>query len=118
MQERVGTSMRKSVLVVLFALLSLSPPAFAGPYFHEVWCPSVDATWMTRVKRTTAVAQGLLPAPDCHPEQRVVYLGTIWSTGPLPPIEPAERRVHVDAYTKKDGTHVREHDRSYPTRRE
>jgi hypothetical protein len=110
--------MRKSVLVLLLALLSLASPALAGPFFHEVWCPSVDTTWMTRVKRTAAVAQGLQPAPDCHPEQRVVYLGTIWSTGPLPSSAPAERRVHVDTYTKKDGTHVGEHERSYPTRRD
>jgi hypothetical protein len=107
--------MRKSVLVVLLAL-AFSRPALAGPYFHEVWCPSVDATWMTRMKRTAAVAQGLAPAPDCHPEQRVVYLGTTWSSGPLPPAEP--RRVHVEGYTKKDGTYVQPHDRAHPSRRD
>ena len=109
--------MRKIALLLLFAL-SFSVPAFAGPYYHEVWCPSVDASWMTRMKRTAAVARGLRPAPDCHPERRFVELGTIWSPGPSTAGAPAERRVHVDAYTKKDGTHVREHERSYPARRD
>ncbi len=84
--------------------------------YHEAWCPSVDPQRMTRMKRSVAEANGLLPAPDCHPEVRVRYLGP--SAGAPVPESTSTARIHVDSYTKADGTHVREHLRNPPTKKE
>jgi hypothetical protein len=106
--------MRKmlGVLIVVFlSLASRAQPAFSGVY-HEASCPSVDATRMKRMTRTTAEAVGLIPAFDCHPGVRVRYLGICCPASS--DTSNAERRVEVDEYTKKDGTHVNGYTRSMP----
>lgn len=95
--------------LVLFAL---APAALAQTisYYHEASCPSVDRRTMTRLKRDAAVALGMLPAPDCHPDARVRYLGISgggW-TAAIP-------RVHVNGYDRADGTHVPDYDRRPPS---
>jgi hypothetical protein len=103
-------------IVLLATFLAASAwaswPVAVGMY-HEIRCPSVDRTRMTRVKRVAAVEMGLVPAPDCHPDARVRYLGTTW--WPTPSLESMEeRRVQVRAYDHADGTHVGAHTRSMP----
>lgn len=91
--------------LVLFAL---APAALAQTisYYHEASCPSVDRRTMTRLKRDAAVALGMLPAPDCHPDVRVRYLGI---SGALTP-----RRIWINEYVRQDGTKVAGHWRSSP----
>ncbi|HEX8408480.1 MAG TPA: hypothetical protein VF883_06430 [Thermoanaerobaculia bacterium] len=96
-------------MVLLFALLA------AGAVFsqqivlyHEVWCPSVDTTRMTRMKRGTAEAQGMVPAPDCH-AMGVRYLGV---SGAAPREET--RMTRVSGYTRAGGTRVEGYMRREP----
>jgi hypothetical protein len=74
---------KRMVVVIIFVVVigtaysyaaSFLRPAFSGVY-HEASCPSVDVSRMQRMKRDSAEAVGLLPAPDCHPDVRVRYLG-------------------------------------------
>jgi hypothetical protein len=91
-------------LVIAIAASALSQNApFMGVY-HEASCPSVDVKLMPRMKRTVADASGWLPAPDCHPEVRVRFLGKV---GSVPSNEPC-RMVHVRGHSRA-GTWVDEH---------
>ena len=83
------------------------------PVYHEASCPSVDPQRMTRMKRSVAEASGLLPAPDCHPEVRVRYLGIVHGGGSSQ--SASDGRIPVREYTRSDGTRVREHWRSEPS---
>ena len=91
----------------LLLTLLLTSSALAQSVYHEAWCPSVDATRMTRMKRHVAEAQGMVPAPDCH-MPGVRYLGELHfppgtSISPEPP-----RRTWVDAH-ERNGRPVRGH---------
>jgi hypothetical protein len=92
---------------------TFSQAAFSGVY-HESSCPSVDTTRMKRMKRSTAEAVGLLPAPDCHPNVRVRYLGVSGASPgfPISPNADTARTIHVGSYTRDDGTQVDEYTRS------
>ena len=101
--------------ILLAIALFTTTPAVAQTVYHEAWCPSVDPQRMIRMKRHAAQASGMLPAPDCHPSTRWRYLGL--SGAGMGPGTNTERRIHVDAYMKKDGTHVSEHWRPAPGRK-
>lgn len=106
--------------LVLLLTLAAAASAFAADFvavYHEASCPSVDTTRMLRLKRHLAVASGLVPAADCHPDLRFRYLGTSYG-GARAPEETAEQRIHVNSHTKQDGTIVRSHTRSRPRQRE
>jgi hypothetical protein len=111
---------RLVVLTVLFAVLCTpsspttadSRPAFSGVY-HEASCPAVDRSRMQRMKRHAAEAVGLLPAPDCHPNVSVRYLGTCCPASTVPSGDTAEM-IPVGEYTRKDGTVVGAHLRRKP----
>jgi hypothetical protein len=101
------------ILLHAILLLVLSVPAFAQTvsFYHEASCPSVDRRSMQRMKRTVAIAMGMLPAPDCHPDARVRYLGisgASWSA-------LSDARIHVGGYTRADGTQVGPYDRAAPS---
>ncbi|MEA2491588.1 MAG: hypothetical protein QOH21_3380, partial [Acidobacteriota bacterium] len=85
----------------------LDAPGITSVY-HEATCPSVDPTRMSRMKRIVAETTGILPAPDCHPDVRVRYLGEI-----CPPSYdvsvPVQRQIRVSSYTRGDGTFVPEY---------
>ncbi|HEX8172221.1 MAG TPA: hypothetical protein VF824_16925 [Thermoanaerobaculia bacterium] len=115
-------------LIRVAFVLSLALTASGQGIYHEAWCPSVDVARMPRLSRTAAVAKGLEPAADCHPEMRVRYLGEVW----LPPVVTAtseresadaysraapEPMIHIDGYYKDDGTYVKPHDRHWPRQR-
>ena len=93
--------MLRRALVFLFALLAAGAVLSQEVVlYHEVWCPSVDTTRMTRMKRRAAEAQGMVPAPDCH-AMGVRYLGV---SGAAPREET--RMTRVSGYTRADGTRV------------
>ncbi|HEX9985380.1 MAG TPA: hypothetical protein VGF69_19140 [Thermoanaerobaculia bacterium] len=84
---------------------------------------------MPRLKRAKAEAIGLTPAPDCHPAERMRYLGLSGAWGPAAETASYSRgrdseststgepkTVHVNGYTRADGTYVRPHTRSAPDR--
>lgn len=102
----------RNFLLLLFAVL-LATSVLAQGVYHEASCPSVDPQRMIRMKRTVAEASGLLPAPDCHPEVRVRYLGVV--EGGAISVTDAQR-VTVRPYTRADGTQVRGYTRSPPKR--
>lgn len=89
--------------VTLILALLCATPAFAGVY-HKTTCPNVDRTRMTEMSRVAAETLGSTPAPDCHPVERMQYLGVSWSS-PFAPAIP-ERSEHVSGYTRADGTVV------------
>jgi hypothetical protein len=112
---------KRMVVVIIFVVVigtacsyaaSFLRPAFSGVY-HEASCPSVDVSRMQRMKRDSAEAVGLLPAPDCHPDVRVRYLGISGASASSPSTD-AERAVQVRGYTRADGTSVDSYTRAYP----
>ncbi|HEY0371800.1 MAG TPA: hypothetical protein VGD79_07345 [Thermoanaerobaculia bacterium] len=92
--------MRRLLLLAILAT-SLS----AQNVYHEASCPSVDRQRMVRLNRQVAVTSGLAPAADCHPEVRVRYLGV---SDPAPSMAGM---IHVNGYTRNDGTRVSGYDR-------
>jgi hypothetical protein len=112
---------KRMVVVIIFVVVigtacshaaSFLRPAFSGVY-HEASCPSVDVSRMQRMKRDSAEAVGLLPAPDCHPHVRVRYLGISGASASSPNTD-AERAVQVRGYTRADGTFVDSYTRVFP----
>jgi hypothetical protein len=83
------------------------------PVYHEAWCPSVDATRMTPMVRTAAVARGVQPASDCHLRAGAHYLGISGASAvSASAAVEREKTEHVSGYTKDDGTIVRPYWRS------
>lgn len=103
-----------------FAAAAVAQNSYVAGIYHEASCPSADPKTMIRMTRGAAQAQSFIPAPDCHPEARVRYLGVIDLPGPMSSspsgadVSERPKRVHVNAYTRSDGTKVREHVRSAP----
>jgi hypothetical protein len=105
-----------TVLAILFGTLldAAEPQANVGSdagVYHELTCPSVDATRMVRMTRVAAVYRGAVPAADCHAGQRMRYLG-VTDPGGAPAIAPdAAKIVHVNGYVR-DGKFVSGYDRT------
>ncbi|HEY0141857.1 MAG TPA: hypothetical protein VGF48_13240 [Thermoanaerobaculia bacterium] len=78
-----------TVLVASFPVLAQSLRVY-----HETWCPAVDPSSMTRIKRATAVQAGQIPAADCHPNGPVRYLGMLLY-GPGEPTRTTSIESHV-----------------------
>jgi hypothetical protein len=108
-----------TILALVLTLFAISDVAAQSGYsiYHEAWCPSVDHARMTRMTRHNAEATGVLPAPDCHPETPVRYLGEL----SLPEISAPShsekvRDQPVTGYTTRDGRTVGSYMRSAPDR--
>lgn len=101
----------------LAIILARSAPAqlrtSVGMY-HEATCASVDRSRMTRMKRGAAVEMGLIPAPDCHPDARVRYLGTTWWPTSFAEVPTEPESMQVRGYTRHDGTEVGAYTRRRP----
>jgi hypothetical protein len=102
--------MRSTLLIAitLFALSAFPETPQVHGVYHEASCPSVDQSRMPRLKRAKAEAIGLTPASDCHPAERMRYLGLSGAWGPAeaaPCVETATTQC-VDGYTRSDGTPV------------
>ncbi|HEV7763912.1 MAG TPA: hypothetical protein VGQ76_02820 [Thermoanaerobaculia bacterium] len=102
-------NLARVLLVVAFALSAFAQDAPIAGVYHEASCPSVDTKRMPRMKRTVAESSGWLPAPDCHPEVRVRFLGRVGNvpTSNVPTTEPCQM-VHVNGHWKA-GTWVDEY---------
>ena len=86
-------------------------PIAPGVY-HEATCPSTDPSRMVQMTRAAAADLGSLPAPDCHPGERMRYLGI--SGAAAAPSPAAPQPVHVAGYWRQDGTYVPPHERAAP----